>query len=403
MKNDFCFVIMGFGERTDFSIGKKYDLNHTYKAIIKPAVQSVGLKCVRADEVQGSDLIDKSMYAMLMSAKLVIADISTFNPNAIYELGIRHALKPYSTIILNVDDATIPFDLSHNRIIRYKHGGTEIKKIEIDRCKKELSSLIQHIINHPKTDSPLYEFINELKPPTIDTSELEKILKGLLDREDKLFSITEKAEINKAESNFFEAAKLWNKARTMIPHETYFTQQAALCTYKSKIPSELDALIKALEIIKELDIENTNDPETLGIAGAIYKNLYWLTKDKTQLNNAIDSYKRGFVLSNDYYTGENYALCLDLKAENEKERDEKTYLKVEARKCREKIIEIVESYISDSDDKDSIDKWMYATLSHCYLALGKVEQSENYEKQFLFKKPASWEIETYNKNKQKIK
>ena len=40
------------------------------------------------------------MYALLLHADLVIADITTFNPNAIYELGVRHAVRPYSTIIL---------------------------------------------------------------------------------------------------------------------------------------------------------------------------------------------------------------------------------------------------------------------------------------------------------------
>ena len=40
------------------------------------------------------------MYGLLLSADLVIADISTYNPNAIYELGVRHGVKPYHTIIL---------------------------------------------------------------------------------------------------------------------------------------------------------------------------------------------------------------------------------------------------------------------------------------------------------------
>ncbi len=66
---------MGFGKKTDLSTGKTLDLDKTYKNIIKPAVEKSGLQCVRADEIQDSGLIDKSMYALLMHSDLVVADI----------------------------------------------------------------------------------------------------------------------------------------------------------------------------------------------------------------------------------------------------------------------------------------------------------------------------------------
>ena len=91
---------MGYGKKTDPSTGKTFDLDKTYLNIIKPAVISAGLECVRGDEVKESGLIDKSMYALLIHADLVIADISTYNPNAIYELGVRHASRPFTTIII---------------------------------------------------------------------------------------------------------------------------------------------------------------------------------------------------------------------------------------------------------------------------------------------------------------
>lgn len=40
---------MGFGEKTDFQQGQTYDLDKTYKAIIKRAVEEAGLECIRAD------------------------------------------------------------------------------------------------------------------------------------------------------------------------------------------------------------------------------------------------------------------------------------------------------------------------------------------------------------------
>ena len=95
-----CFVVMGFGEKTDFQTQRLLDLDKTYRIIIKPAVDKAGLKCIRADDVKHSGSIDVVMYDLLLSADVVVADLSTSNANAIYELGVRHALRPATTIII---------------------------------------------------------------------------------------------------------------------------------------------------------------------------------------------------------------------------------------------------------------------------------------------------------------
>jgi hypothetical protein len=89
-----CFVVMGFGKKTDFETGRVLDLDASYQALIKPAVEAAGLKCIRADEIKHSGLIDDPMYEQLLTADVVVADLSTSNRNAIYELGVRHALRP---------------------------------------------------------------------------------------------------------------------------------------------------------------------------------------------------------------------------------------------------------------------------------------------------------------------
>ena len=46
-----CFVVMGFGKKTDYKTGRTLDLDQSYWQMIKPAVQRAGLECVRADEI----------------------------------------------------------------------------------------------------------------------------------------------------------------------------------------------------------------------------------------------------------------------------------------------------------------------------------------------------------------
>src|SRR4051812_7327521 len=118
-----CFVVMGFGEKPDYATGRTLDLDKTYRTIIRRAVEDAGLECIRADDVVHSGAIDKPMYELLLAADVVIADLSTSNANAIYELGVRHALRPHTTIILAENEFKFPFDLGHIVIRKYQHLG----------------------------------------------------------------------------------------------------------------------------------------------------------------------------------------------------------------------------------------------------------------------------------------
>tara|TARA_R110001583_G_C5659583_1_gene409515 strand:+ start:92 stop:1345 length:1254 start_codon:yes stop_codon:yes gene_type:complete len=404
-KTKICFVIMGFGKKTDPDLGKTYDLDKTYKNIIRPSVIEAGYECVRADEVLDSGLIDKSMYALLMQADLVVADITTFNPNAIYELGIRHGVRPYSTIILKEKNGKIPFDLDHNRMCLYSHLGEDIGVDEAERCKAHLVNLIKSVSTQGKVDSPLYEFIQNINPPILPENEYISLIDDLAEKEKLIFAVVEKAKKEMHEGNFNIATQFWKKASDSLPSEPYFVQQLALCTYKSKIPSEHAALNAALIVISKLSPENqtTNDPETLGITGAIYKNLWRVTRDESFLSLAIEYYGKCFNITGDYYTGENYALCLDEKSILSKDNEEKIYNRMQAKKSRQKIIDHLNEVVLSEDFDARLDRlWIYATLSHCGLANDHKDSASKYEKLFLSESPSDWQIDTFNKSKEEL-
>src|SRR5690606_32737750 len=110
----------------DLATGRKLNLDKSYQALIKPVVESKNITCVRADEIRHAGSIDLQMYQQLLSADIVIADLSTANVNAFYELGIRHALKPRTTIIMSEELLGYPFDVNHIVINRYTHLGDSI-------------------------------------------------------------------------------------------------------------------------------------------------------------------------------------------------------------------------------------------------------------------------------------
>ena len=403
MENKICFVIMGFGEKTDNSTGKTLDLDKTYKNIIKPAAEQCGYRCVRADEIKQSKIIDRSMYGLLLCADLVIADISTYNPNAIYELGVRHAVKPFYTVILKDKDGNIPFDLSHTSIMEYRQIEKCIDVEEAKRCINELKRIIKNIERKRENDSPFYQYIKSVTPPKMDQEELDELIKELASEHESLFGIVEEARRLKKNKEFEKASQYWKKASEQKPSEAYYIQQQALCKYKSKQPSKLVALNDAAIIISKLLSDedlNNKDPETLGIAGAIYKNMYLCNKDLSTLDKSIEYYGAGFNIRKDYYNGENYALCLNIKATVTEDNDEKIYCKFEANKVRKEIIKILNNW-GDLEERDDR-RWVYATLANCYYAIKDKINGDLYEEKFKNEEKEDWELDTYLQNKNEL-
>lgn len=401
MKQKLCFTIMGFGKKTDYSTGRTYDLDKTYLNIIKPAVENAGYISIRADEIQDSSLIDKSMYALLIKAELVIADITTLNPNALYELGIRHAARPNYTIILKDKDGKIPFDLDHNRFIIYTHLGDDVGATEAKECQERLLNLITDIEKQKPVDSPLFTFLEGLNPHQISQTDYDQIISKLSEKEGHVFAVSEKAKLLMTKNDFADAALLWEKASSLLPDEHYFIQQHALCTYKSELPSKETSLLSALTILSKIyNQEDTNDPETLGLAGAIYKRIYSTTSDIETLKSSINAYKRGYIISGDYYTGENYASCLDVLSNASADVEEQVYCKYQSKTIRKEIIsDITKKLFLDDTSQDK--KWMYATLANCHFHLGNITDAETNEQLFLSSSPEGWEIETYQQHKPK--
>ena len=162
-----CFVVMGFGTKTDLATGRKLNLDKSYQALIKPVLENKGLVCVRADEIKHSGAIDTPMYQQLLLADLVIADISTANPNALYELGLRHALRPRTTIVISEKQLSYPFDLNHIRISSYIHLGENIDYFEVLRFQQLLAETIDKVLQVDVPDSPVYTFLSDLIPPRL--------------------------------------------------------------------------------------------------------------------------------------------------------------------------------------------------------------------------------------------
>ena len=392
-----CFVLMGFGEKTDFKTNRKLDLDKTYR-IIRDAVEQAGFECIRADDIVHSGVIDKPMYEELLTADVAIADLSTSNENAIYELGVRHALRPHTTIVLAEEQFKFPFDLNHLVIRSYVHLGVGIEYSEAERLKDEIISALRIITEKQDIDSPVYTFLPRLQPPLLEgklpaardsgvAAEDAGAVKfgvggalgvpGLAAPEastEKFSTLLELFREAKRDEDFILARKYCKKLLEMIPDDAYLIQQHALAVYKSKQPSVLESLKEAHDILQALEPSASGDPETLGLWGAVHKRLWEETRDRSALDEGIAAYERGFYMKRDYYTGINYVFMLNERATQQTDPDEAIADRVNARRVARQLLTIVGTEIdalpetgAAQDEEDLY--WRRATRVEALLVL----------------------------------
>src|SRR5687767_1891473 len=352
-----CFVVMGFGKKTDFETGRTLDLDKTYRNIIKPAAQAARLECIRADEIVHSGIIDVPMYDQLLNADVVIADLSTSNKNAFYELGVRHALRPHTTIVISEDGVkSFAFDVNHLLVRQYHHLGEDIGFDEVMRFREVLTGAINIILEtEPRnSDSPVYTFLNDLTPPRLQAantggaaspqpsvSTMRADTGGLSTHKtlmDQVAAAEGRKDFVTAKALLTTIRDLMRQADPLRPEDPSIVQRLALVTYKSKYPSAIQALEEASAILKTLEPQTSNDTETLGLWGAVHKRLWGETADRKHLDEAVRGYARGFFLRNDYYNGINLAYLLNVRSANAKTRAEAIADFVQAERIRKEVL-----------------------------------------------------------------
>jgi tetratricopeptide (TPR) repeat protein len=391
-----CFVAMGFGQKTAFYLGKKkprvLDLDKTYENIIKPAVTAAGLECVRADEIQHSTMIDLPMYQQLLDADVVVADISTSNANAIYELGVRHALRPRTTIVMAEKEFAFPFDISHLSIMRYEHLGSDIGASEAKNVTNLLTDKLKAVLATPQVDSPVFIFLPVLAPQRPDAKLAERAARAGAEAAPPeapppgpsladLRKAFEEAKLNaKTAQDWLTVVQRLQDWRKLEPSDPFVVQQLALATYKSESPDKIAALEAAATVLERLQPKLAGDAETVGLWGAIHKRLWDARHSSADLDEAIRSYERGFQLKNDHYNGINLAFLFNVRAK-ESSGDEAVADRVFAARTRSRVLEICDVELKAAAQEPTKFKpdeiyWLRASRAEALLGLGRRDEAD---------------------------
>jgi hypothetical protein len=116
---DLVFVLMEFKE----------PFLGIYEGLIKPVVEEEGFRPMKSDDIFSTTAVVEDIWENINRAALVIAEISTNNPNVMYELGICHTVGK-NVMMITQDTSSIPFNFRHLRCYGYKddiRGANELK------------------------------------------------------------------------------------------------------------------------------------------------------------------------------------------------------------------------------------------------------------------------------------
>ena len=134
--NKDCFVIMPIADCDGYEKGH---FTHVYNDIIKPAIEKTEFTAIRADEVKETNLIHLDILKKLIDAPIAVCDLSTRNPNVLFELGIRQAFDRPVVLIQEKGTPKI-FDIAPLRYLEYSK---EMKYHEVLESQQKLQEAIE--------------------------------------------------------------------------------------------------------------------------------------------------------------------------------------------------------------------------------------------------------------------
>ena len=403
MDKPLCFVVMPFGIKRDTE-GGEVDFDVVYRDFIKPAIEAADLEPIRADEETISGIIHKPMYERLILCDYAVADLTTTNANVFYELGIRHAVKPFTTITVFSSDSKLPFDVNFLRSMPYEYD--ESKQLtNIDDNVKTLTKKLLEAKREKTTDSPVFQLVDGIafqdgvahektdifrdrvmynEQTKKKLAEIRRKKTSAADRVEELDAFVKSLILENEETGVlinimlsYRALGAYDKMIAYIDSMPFHVQQTVMV--KEQLGFALNRVKKreeALKVLKKVVEEHGPSSETYGIMGRVYKDLFdEALKDNNEalaggyLDKTLETYLKGFEADwRDAYPGVNALTMLELKGD---------------RKKIQQLAPVVEYAVVRKLPTKEAEYWDYATLLEIAVIKNDKDKASSYFKKAL--------------------
>jgi len=372
-----CFVLMPFGIKPDPGSNVTINFDAIYEKVIRPAIEAAGLRAIRADEEKVGGIIHKPMFERLILCEYAVADLTTANANVYYELGVRHAMRPWSTVLIFADGVRLPFDLGPVRGMPYhldQVGNPAASGSDSDQLAQQLRAARREV-----PDSPLFQLLDDLPRPDVShlktdvfreqveysTALRERLAAARRQGVQAVREIrAELGDLRNYESGVlvdllltFRDLKAWGDMVTLVEQmpdalarSTLVREQYGLALNRD------DQSEKAEEVLVKLIAERGPSSETYGILGRVYKDRYEAARRagnqnlaRGLLKKAIDAYVNGFESDwRDAYPGINAVQLMELREPPDPRKAE--------------LLPVVTYSVQRRIESKQPDYWDYATL-----------------------------------------
>jgi len=299
-----AFIIRPFGTKNEINF------DDVEKKLIDPALNRLEVTGRTTMEIRRQGNIRLDMFQRLLTADLVIADISIQNANVYYELGVRHALRGRHTFMIRARGAGIktdevPFDIKTDRYLTYDG-------VDPSASVEDLYLGLRQTLNSEGDDSPVFQML-----PNLDEQDRSRFLPIPRDFREEVERATEKDEagdlellaaeargfeweteglrlVGRAQFNLkaFEGARAtWEAVRAQDPLDVEANTQ--LGTIYQRL-GDLTSSTQALKRVLSLDgLEKQSRAEVRSLLGRNAKS-HW-TREWRQGTSLPDRQRRALV------------------------------------------------------------------------------------------------------------
>lgn len=407
----FCFVLMPFGHKKDEG-GRVIDFDRIYVEIIKPAVEDAGLEPIRADEETVGGIIHKPMFERLMLCDYAVADLTTANANVFYELGIRHGIRPHSTVLIFGKGMRLPFDVAPLRGLPYALDALGAPETPDNDRKILADRLIES--RNPVEDSPLFQLVTDWPKPDLarlKTDSFRKLVEYSQKYKERLRSAREAGvdAITAVENDLnvrdadpgividlflsYRAVKAWQKMVELVPKMSPVVARTVMV--REQLGFALNRLGRREEaetMLQEVITEYGPSSETNGLLGRVHKDRWEDALKKGQpavargyLRKAIQSYLAGFEADwRDAYPGINAVTLMEMDDP------------VDPRQAE--LLPVVRYAVKRRLATNAPDYWDHATNLELSVLAGDTQASEDALGDALAAVREKWEPETTARN-----
>jgi tetratricopeptide (TPR) repeat protein len=355
------------------------------------------------------------MFERLMLCPYAVVDLTQFNANVFYELGVRHAARPRSTVQIIAEGARLPFDVQMLRTIPYRVGSDGVPAVDaLPDARAALTKFLEGARNEVP-DSPIFQLLDGAKCAEVDHQKTDTF------RERVEYSQKIKTRLAAARRNSIEEVHAIEESLQPFEDQEAGVLIDLLLSYRDvkgfqemvglfdRLPKHLQSTVlvreqyalalnrlgqrtQAEEVLKALINERGPSSETLSILGRVYKDAWEEARKggrrieaSGSLKKAIEAYRKGFEADwRDAYPGVNAVTLMALQDPPDDRRRE--------------LIPIVRYAVDRKIATGAPDYWDYATLVELAVLAEDEAAAMNALEQALASKPLHWMAESTARN-----